>query len=78
MITSKDYEDPYTKYIVHVPSRLADDSREIQTQTIATEVNIAEMKQIVENALAMKQTISTVDPEAAACSTPPMDRYQPP
>ena len=52
IITSKEREDPYTKYIVHVPSRLQEDSREIQT--IATEDNIAEMKQIVDNALAIK------------------------
>jgi len=74
------HEDPYTKYIVHVPSR-ADDSREIQT--IATEDNIAEMRQIVDNALAFKQTFSTIgEPNVCttpfACSTPQTDPYKAP
>ncbi len=47
----KDMEDPYAKYIINVP-KIAEDSREIQT--IDTEDHIAEMKEVVENALAIK------------------------
>lgn len=69
----KDMEDPYSKYIVHAHPKVQEDSREIQT--IDTEDHIAEMKEVVENALAVKQTISTIDYNL--CSTPPAGRYQP-
>lgn len=39
IITNKEPEDPYTKYIIHVPSRAQEDRNE--TQTIATEDNIS-------------------------------------
>ena len=73
IITCKDNEDPYTKYIVHMASRLEQDSREIQT--IATEDNIAEMKQVVDNALALKQTLSSIDPGCQTPCTPPNEQY---
>lgn len=75
IIANKEPEDPYTKYIIHVPSRNNEDSRE--TQTIATEDGIAQMKMIVENALNMKQTITTIDHPSMPC-TPDMDRFKPP
>lgn len=69
----KDLEDPYSKYIVHAYPKVQEDSQEIQT--IDTEDHIAEMKEVVENALAVKQTTSTFDYNM--CATPPADRYQP-
>jgi hypothetical protein len=69
----KDMEDPYTKYIINVP-KIVEDSREIQT--IDTEDHIAEMKEVVENALAIKQTLSTIDYNL--CSTPPADKFKQP
>lgn len=75
IIANKEQEDPYTKYIIHVPSRAQEDRNE--TQTIATEDNISQMRQIVDNALAMKQTISTIEHPSILC-TPEVDRYEAP
>lgn len=69
----RDIEDPYSKYIVQVHPKIQEDSQEIKT--INTEDHIAEMKEVVENALAIKQTISTIDYKL--CSTPPTENIEP-